>query len=166
MKRAISMVLTFVLMLGLMTSIQTNVAAASIVDINDSSVFLKQNAGDTCTLVSALMMFRRGALINKNTNWNSFTESNYKNTWWGDSGLPWTLSAEGMYAERTKLGDTNVNYASRKQTFQNLLSSHKEGIVIFLAYGDNAANWHAVLLTDYDSAFTVPILQTHAEQGE
>lgn len=47
----------------------SNVNLSDMPSFTDKSIYLKQQSGDTCTLVSALMMFRRGAIINKNENW-------------------------------------------------------------------------------------------------
>lgn len=47
----------------------SNVNLSDMPSFTDKSIYLKQQSGDTCTLVSALMMLRRGAIINKNENW-------------------------------------------------------------------------------------------------
>ena len=125
---------------------------SSIVDINDPSVFLKQPKGSkTCTFYSNLMMFRRGALLNQNTNWTSFTEENYRAKWWS-GGMAWEPSGEGMKAKtygkefraQYPLGDKD----KRLEFFKEKLREHKEGIVIYVY---SSASEHAILLTDYNS---------------
>ncbi len=139
---------------------------AELVDLNDNSVFLKQQTGYTCTLSSALMMFRRGALINENTNWDSFTEKNYRKSSWWPSGLSWRISAEGMSAAAHKLteyglkaGDLNA----RRAWFKEQLEAHPEGIMIYCKF--SSSNAHAVLLTDYD-AITDTFYCSDPSQGE
>lgn len=150
-KRLLSLVLAICVVLALMPGLSTWADAASIVDINDSSVFLKQESGQgRCTLVSVLMMFRRGALLNGNTNWDTFTEASYKNNkkfWLG--GMTFYPSAEGMTASvddgpRLAKGD----YSGNKQRLISYLNGHPEGIVIYFYVKGSSA--HAVLLTDYD----------------
>lgn len=126
---------------------------AEIVSLNDSSVFLKQSTNYTCTLVSALMLFRRGALINQNQNWNSFTEASYRYSSWWPGGLSWRLKAEGMTAVAHKMSELGLktgDLAARRAWFINALASHPEGIMIYCRF--SASNAHAVLLTDYDEA--------------
>ena len=147
--KLLSVLLVVVLFLGFIPLTD----ASNIVDINDSSVFLKADGSTTCTLVASLMMFRRGALINNDSNWDSFTESTYvsNKSWWAP-GLPSSLSGGGMNAERVTIGEYNGKADERKQLFKDLLQSHPEGVVIWLAYGNDSSHWHAVLLTDYDSS--------------
>lgn len=159
--RFMSVVLVCVMLLGMLPVMQTTADAASIVNLNDSSVFLKQGWNtNTCTFVSALMMFRRGALINKNSNWDSFTENNYRNSWWGSGSLAWTLHGEGMQAGTYLIenGDTyNIprgELGVRKTWFIDKLTAHPEGIVLYF-WTSISAPQHAVLLTKYDSAKSV-----------
>ncbi|MCR4772261.1 MAG: InlB B-repeat-containing protein [Oscillospiraceae bacterium] len=158
-KKIFSFMLTVVTLFLLMTALPLTANAADIVDINDSSVFLTQKANDTCTLASVLMMFRRGALINKNTGWKSFTESNYKSKWWS-GGLLNTITGEGMVAKRVNTpyakspeGKKDVKasskvYKQQKQLFIDLLSEHPEGVMVWLSW--QSTHRHAVLLTDYN----------------
>lgn len=162
-KKLMSVLLCLVLVVGLMPVAY----AASIVDINDSSVFLKQpNESDTCTLYANLMMFRRGALLNENSKWNTFTEDNYRSSWW-TSGMIWKPTGEGMtgncYSVRKSgdkfgSGDGDITLAvgdinARKDWFIAELSCHPEGIVIYFWKGNYIP--HAVLLTDYDATSDV-----------
>lgn len=133
-------------------SVQLN---AKIVDLKDPSIYLKQGYGTkTCTLYSNIMMFRRGALINKNQNWININHDNYYSKWWGSGGMSWSPSAEGMSGGTYKsdlpysISDTFGNVEKRREFFINNLKKHKEGIVIYLHF--STSNQHAILLTDYD----------------
>ena len=126
--------------------------AESSVSINDESVFLKQQTRVTCTLVSALMLFRRGAIINGNPNWTSFTEKAYRSSKWWPSGLAWNLGAEGMSCSHHSLGEYGLKAGdlnARRAWFIDMLKKHPEGIMIYCRFSTN--NAHAVLLTDYDA---------------
>ena len=168
-KRAIAFILCFVLLAGLLPVLTPGAEAAAIVSINDDSVFLKQAASDTCTLVATLMMFRRGALISKNTSWNTFTEADYKSKWFSSS-MTWTPSGLGMkggtYTIRKSgdlsgMGDGDYkialgNISKRRELFIELLEEHKEGIVIYFWTDKKDSSGksitpHAVLLTDYNA---------------
>ena len=150
-KKLVSFGMVLCLMLSLISTVSLTVSAANIVDINDSSVFLKQESGQKrCTLVATLMMFRRGALLNGNMNWDSFTEATYKNNgnWWTSGGMKFNVSAEGMSASIYN-GPNLVkgDYSGNKQRLISYLNGHPEGIVIYFYVSGYA---HAVLLTDYD----------------
>ena len=117
------------------------VDAASFSDINQSKVFVKQNTNYTCTLASAVMLVRRAALANGNSNWESITENSMRKTAWLEgSGLYYNFKYEGISVGHANLsgGSSNVNQLI------SLLNSHPEGIVIY----DNAVP-HAILVTDY-----------------
>jgi hypothetical protein len=150
-KRLLAAALCLVLAAGSAQVLNVTASAAELVDLNDPSVFLKQTPS-TCTLYSVLMMFRRAAILNGSTRWDSFTESNYRGAWWVSGvGIKNSLSGEGMRAEKTTLDSAEWRASStqeRKRAFIELLEAHPEGIAIWLAQG----SWHAVLLTDYDSA--------------
>lgn len=56
-KKLVSFGMVLCLMLSLISTVSLTVSAANIVDINDSSVFLKQESGQKrCTLMSAEQM--------------------------------------------------------------------------------------------------------------
>ena len=125
--------------------------AEGTVSINDDAVFLKQQTRVTCTLVSALMLFRRGAIINGNPNWTSFTENTYRKSKWWPSGLAWNISAEGMTASHHNLSEYGLKMGdldAKRAWFIDMLKKHPEGIMAYCSYSRN--NAHAVLLTDYD----------------
>ena len=133
------------LCLALCAGLFPAVSAAEPVALDDDAVFLKQT-DNACTLYSALMMFRRGALLNGDPDWDSFTEANYRGAWWIEGiGIRGSFSGAGMRAEKATL-DEGSDADARKRLFIDLLELHPEGLAIWLARG----NWHAVLLTDYD----------------
>ena len=108
--------------------------AAKIVELNSTSVFLKQETGRTCTLSATLMMFRRGALINGDENWNSFTEGNYRSKWWGNGGMVWYPKSGDMSGATYSIAKDlkiSTDLAARKKYFIKELERHREGIVIY-----------------------------------
>ena len=122
------------------------VQAASIVASNDGSIYLKQPwNSDTCTMYAVLMLFRRGALLNERTDWDEFTEANYRSDWWTSSGMKWTVYAKGMHTE-SKAFDHNLSY--NKGFFAQYLQKQPQGVVISYL-GDS--RWHTIILTRYDS---------------
>ena len=133
---------TFIIILVCVFFTKTVVAdAASFSDINQSKIFVKQNTNYTCTLASAVMLVRRAALANGNSNWESITENSMRRTAWLEgSGLYYNFQYEGISVGHANLvgGSSNVNQLI------SLLDSHPEGIVIY----DNAIP-HAILVTDY-----------------
>ena len=115
--------------------------AATLSDINSSSVFLKQSTSGTCTLTAVTMMLRRTALALGNTNWSKITASTVKPyAWINGVGIYNNFSYGRIYVKSAYLpgGAKNVNYLIK------LLRLHPEGVVI---YDYNSP--HAVLLTDY-----------------
>ena len=102
-KRLLAAALCLAMLLGSVRILKISVSAAELVDLNDASVFLKQTP-NTCTLYSVLMMFRRGALLNGDESWDSFTEANYRSAWWIEGvGIMNSLSGGGMRAEKVTL---------------------------------------------------------------
>ena len=140
-KRIISLGLSFILAMVFVIGIipLEKEHAASFLDIDNSTMFLKQNESNTCTLSAAAMLVRRAALLNGNSEWTAVTESSLKPTAW--------MPGVGLYSSFTYAG-IDVRSAAvssdRTQTMINLLSQHPEGIVIY-DYGKP----HAILLTDY-----------------
>ena len=121
---------------------------AGAVEIDDSSVFLKQEPDSvTCTLMASTMMLRRYAILNNRADWTSITAEAVGEVAWG-SGLAHNFTYSG--AKVTTQGLKSAGYtttAAKKAYFISLLESHPEGIVIY-----NHKKPHAVLLTDYDRA--------------
>ncbi len=114
---------------------------AAFDDINQSSVFLKQEESDTCTLCAAAMMMRRAAMLRGDANWASITETTIKNTaWLNEAGLLHDFSYDGITVSYGDLPGGIMN----TDTLIQLLKSHTEGIVLY-----DRDTPHAVLLTDY-----------------
>lgn len=139
-KRIISLGLSFILALVLTIGVipSEKVYAASFSDINQGTMFFKQNTSSTCTLASAAMLVRRAALLNGNSNWTEVTENNLKSTAWTSGGLRNSFSYAGINVSSARIS------SNRTQTMINLLSQHPEGIVIY-----DFGKPHAILLTDY-----------------
>lgn len=140
-KRIISSGLSFILVLVLAIGIipSEKAYAASFSDINDSTMFFKQNTSSTCTLASVAMLVRRAALLNGNSSWTGVTENNLKSSAWKSGvGLYNSFSYAGINVSSAKIS------SNRTQTMINLLSQHPEGIVIY-----DFGKPHAILLTDY-----------------
>lgn len=133
----LSFILVLILIIGIIPL--EKVHAASFSDINNSTMFFKQNTSITCTLSSAAMMVRRAALLNGNSSWTEVTENNLKSTaWLSGTGLYNSFSYAGINVSSTTISSNRV------QTMKNLLSQHPEGVVVY-DYGTP----HAILLTDY-----------------
>jgi hypothetical protein len=115
--------------------------AANFGDINQPSVFVKQQTKSTCTLASAVMMVRRAAMATGNSNWAAITESSMRGTAWKEgSGLYFNFTYAGIKVSNGKL----YNNSSNVNALISLLQEHPEGIVIY-----DYAKPHAILLTDY-----------------
>ena len=120
------------------------IVPASAVSTNDSTVFLKQNTGSTCTLSAAAMMLRRRAILDGSSNWSSITESNLKPTAWvTGQGARFNYTYNGVSVTTKSLKNFS---GDKKEYFISMLSAHPEGIVVY-----NHSKPHAVLLTDYDA---------------
>ena len=118
------------------------VRAATFNDINNPSVFLKQEGSNTCTLCAAAMMLRRTAMLRGESNWSSITESALRPVAWSSRGLYWSFSYSGMTVSHASLSGSEE---SKKNKLISLLNKHPEGIVLYYS----CSRPHAVLLTDY-----------------
>jgi len=148
MKKTIRTIITFIIILSftlgsILTqgsiSFTTKAQAATFDDINQQSVFLKQQTTYTCTLSSAVMLMRRTAMMSGNPNWSAITESSTRPTAW--------LEGTGLYNKFTYSGiQVSSGYFSADRTNEliNLLVAHPEGIVVY-----DYAIPHAILITDY-----------------
>ncbi len=144
LKKIMAAVLSGVITVSAAAMISTNInqaEAISFSQINQSSVFVKQQESFTCTLASNVMMLRRAAMLNGDKNWSSITERSARSALW--------CEGVGMYHEynyknmQVKYERINGNV---KSTLINALKKHPEGIVVY--------EWdypHAVLLTDYSN---------------
>ena len=113
--------------------------AVTFSQVNDSSVFVKQQESDTCTLASNVMLLRRTAMMRGDSDWSSITERACRSTLW--------VEDVGMYHDYSYKG-ISVSYryisGSSRSELINALKEHPEGIV---AYDYDYP--HAILLTDY-----------------
>ena len=69
--RILSIVLTVIMML----SLGPTAMAATVDEINQDQVFLKQERNGTCTLASTAMMLSRTAMLRGDRDWASITEA-------------------------------------------------------------------------------------------
>lgn len=126
---------------GAVACLQTS--AATFEDINQPSVFVKQQSSDTCTLTSNVMMLRRTALLNGDKDWASITEASTKSSlWYEGAGMLLNYTYKGITVTCTRTASTSA--ASIRTELINVLAKHPEGIVIY-----DYATPHAILLTDY-----------------
>ena len=122
-----------------MSSLSTS--AAEFSQINDSSVFVKQQTSDSCTLAANVMMLRRTALMRGDSDWESITESACRSSLWYDG--------VGVY-HNYKYKNITVSYQyilrskSVTEQLKSALAEHPEGIVVY-----DYDYPHAILLTDY-----------------
>lgn len=112
--------------------------------MNQNSVFIPQGTNYTCTLASATMMLRRRAILEERDNWATITEASVGSVAWVPNvGLRFQFPYGGIY----HCNAIWPGQAAKKEYFIDMLKQHPEGIVI---YRTDNAQWHAVLLTDYD----------------
>lgn len=134
------------------------VQAATFNDINRSEVFLKQPSGsNTCTLVAATMLVRRGAMLNGNANWSGITTDVMQTAAWiTGTGLKWDFNCGGITV-------THGNFSGDAGDLAVLLAEHPEGIVLYKKKSDQN---HAVLVTDYtDGVFYCADPSPGAQEG-
>ena len=125
--------------LGIAMLPSASASAATLNEINDPSVFLKQQESDTCTLCANVMMLRRAALMRGDSDWSSITEYGAKPTiWCWGAGMYNSYSYKGISVSYGR-----IQYDAESELIA-LLKEHPEGIV---AYDYDYP--HAVLLTDY-----------------
>lgn len=113
-------------------------SSASKTNINDKSVFVKQQTSYTCTLASNVMMLRRAAILRGDSDWSKITESSCKPTLWS-SGMKWNYTYKNFSVKMKKFTSGKVN-----ATLKDLLKQHPEGIVVY-----DYNYLHAILVTDY-----------------
>ncbi len=119
------------------------ISAATFEDINQSSMFVKQQSSDTCTLASNVMMLRRTAMLNGDSSWASITEAAVKPIlWYEGKGMLLDYTYKGITVTCTRTASTKAEYI--RTELINALREHPEGVVIY-----DYEIPHAVLLTDY-----------------
>ena len=142
LKRLLTLILISVTCLNMFV---LSVDAADFDDINDKSVFLKQETAITCTLSSATMMLRRTAIIAGFAEWEEITESNLSDTAWIEGvGLRWDFTFYGM-----TVGHGYYPSDTDKKLFMiDLLDKFPQGVIVYNT-GKKGQN-HAIFLCDYD----------------
>ncbi|MFQ9411606.1 MAG: hypothetical protein ACLR1T_11880 [Evtepia gabavorous] len=153
-KRILSVVLT-VLMLAAMVP---SAMAATLEEINQDEVFLKQQQRGTCTLASTAMMLRRAAMLNGDENWAQITEASCREAFWlSGRGLPYNFS----YGEMTVGHDRLPGGQANEAVLIDLLEEHPEGSCSTPPAFPTA---FCSLSTRMDS-FTVPTLRSMPRPG-
>ncbi len=135
------------LVLALVLTMLPAMAISALAEtINDDNVFLMQSGSGKCTLTSAVMMLRRRAIIDGNTQWETITESTLGEVAWiNGTGMRYNYSLMGMSVSVKSY--SGMSAAEKKSALLALLDEHPEGIEIY-----DGGIPHAVLLTDYDAA--------------
>ena len=131
----------WIFVLGSLSLMSLDAKAATTEQLNDPSVFLKQQGGDTCTLCANTMMLRRASLMRGDNDWDTITEGVMRpRIWIEGAGMCYEYEYKGF---SVNFGKTANPYNSEGELI-DLLSRHPEGIV---AYDYDYP--HAILLTDY-----------------
>ncbi len=146
-KGFLSLMLVAAMLVGFTTPMMSMEAnAVTFSQLNDSSVFLKQNGRTTCTLCAATMMLRRYSMLRGDAGWNTITESALRSTAWIEgTGLKWSFSYSNSSVNSISVGHYTLPGGSANEAkLQAELQNCPEGIVIY-----NESVPHAVLLTDY-----------------
>lgn len=119
------------------------VQAATLEDISQDQLFVKQQVKGTCTLASSVMMLRRTAMLSGKSDWSNITEQTLRPTAWIEgTGLRHEFTYQGMKVKHERIPGDIVG-EKKKEFYIKLLEQHPEGIVIY------REKVHAVLLTDY-----------------
>ena len=120
-------------------------SAATVEDINQPNVFLKQQTPVTCTLASAAMLMRRTAICSDMEGWQEITEENIRPYGWTNGvGLRWNFTYNNI-----TIGHGYFSGDDNKLEILSLLEQYPQGFVIYNAY--NEEQTHAVFLCDYDA---------------
>ena len=142
MKRILSIVLSIIMILSCIMNISLTAFAANI---DDTSVFIKQEGSDWCTYASATNMIRRRAILDGSSNWSSYTDASLRNSARASGGgmsNSFSYAGYGVKAENWKSKSTE----QKKSSLISLLSSHPEGVVIYTFDGTYT---HAILACNY-----------------
>ncbi len=157
----ILIILTAFTPFGILSS-EVSVSAASMSDINQPNVFLKQQTSVTCTLSSAAMLMRRTAICADMEGWEEITEENIRPFGWTNGiGLRWNFTYKNI-----TIGHGYFSGEDNKLELLNLLEQYPQGFVIYNA--GNEEQTHAVFLCDYDAEndiFYVADPATNAPEG-
>lgn len=142
MKRILSIVLSIIMILSCIMNISLTAFAANI---DDTSVFIKQEGSDWCTYASATNMIRRRAILDGSNSWSSYTDADLRSSARASGGgmsNSFSYAGYGVKAENWKSKTTE----QKKSSLISLLSSHPEGVVIYTFDGTYT---HAILACNY-----------------
>ena len=119
-------------------------------ELTNKDIYVKQPEGNVqCTLYSTVMMLRRDAILDGDTNWKEITVDSVEQVAWSGSGLLYEFTYDDMNVKTTaNTLDPNLSTEEKKKVLIEALQQHPEGIVFYVA-SYNAM--HAVLLTSYDA---------------
>ena len=122
-----------------------NISVVNAESINDESVFIKQTGGDWCTYAAATNMLRRRALLDNNSMWSSFTDTDVRNTSRASTG---GMSNIFKYSGYSVIAEnwSNKSVEQKKSNLESMLLNHPEGIVIYTFGGTYT---HAVLACSF-----------------
>ena len=122
-----------------------NISVVNAESINDESVFIKQGGGDWCTYAAATNMLRRRALLDNNSMWSSFTDTDVRNTSRASAG---GMSNIFKYSGYSVIAEnwSNKSVEQKKSNLESMLLNHPEGIVIYTFGGTYT---HAVLACSF-----------------
>ena len=122
-----------------------NISVVNAESINDESVFIKQTGGDWCTYAAATNMLRRKALLDNNSMWSSFTDTDVRNTSRASTG---GMSNIFKYSGYSVIAEdwSNKSVEQKKSSLESMLLNHPEGIVIYTFGGTYR---HAVLACNF-----------------
>lgn len=131
----------------------TATPVALAIDINDSSVFIKQTA-DRCTYAAAAMVLRRRTIIDNGSDWSSITQDDVREASKANAnggGMRNNYTYRGYTMGSQVLSDS-YSTATKKSILISLLKDHPEGIVAYNANRSSCGQWHAITMTDYDAS--------------
>ena len=114
-------------------------------NIDDTSVFIKQEGSDWCTYASATNMIRRRAILDGSNSWSSYTDADLRSSARASGGgmsNNFSYAGYGVKAENWK----SKTPEQKKSSLISLLSSHPEGVVIYTFDGTYT---HAILACNY-----------------
>ena len=124
--------------------------------IESPELHMRQQANNTCTLVSSAMMMRSKAILDGNKNWATITEESTKRQLW-----PGALVESGSYVDQNNginMSIKEIHYqdlmGDKVQKISDQLNQHPEGVVCWFTH--TGSNWrskgmHAVHVTKIDN---------------
>ena len=124
-------------------------------NLNDSSIYMKQNRGSSnCTLYSCAHMMRRKAILDGRSDWKTISKNAVENAnsafakaaWIQGKGLKGTIKYQLAKGYTLKAQMYNCKSGMSKDKLISLLKKHPEGVEVY-----DTGIPHAVLVTSYNS---------------